>query len=481
MEPGVPDIPQGVTRPRWSVSRRADSGGPGVAYRDGRILPDGPRPVGRMFRTGFQAGEPSLGVDSKGRLFFQTLAPEVIRSVDGGRKWVDVSPKVGDRHRHPETLDPYLWLDPATGRVFTFDFFFGCSELSWSDDAGESWTTSILQCGEQDHQTLFGGPPVTSPTVGYKNIVYACSTQAGATIYSVAAQCSKSLDGGLSWAFTGSPAFVTENDPENDLGVPGYCHGAIGHGYVGPDGTVYIPKGLCGQPWLAISHDEGATWDRVQVSDKGMSLSPTGVYEHEAAVAADGAGNVYYFWIARDRHPYLATSRDGGKSWSKPAMGGPPDLREAALPTMDIGAKGNVAMTYMGSTNSPGPPFLESDDCKPDPASCFRALFFLNPPDPASYEGVTWNGYTTVTKNALDAHPTFASATVNNPKDPLVRGTCGPIRCKTVYDFLDVVVDKAGTVWSAFVDICLNQCAAGGNQNAGNEGIVQKLEGIRLR
>ena len=91
--------------------------------------------------------------------------------------------------------------------MFTYDFLFGCSEISFSDDEGETWTTSTLNCGLQDHQNLFTGPPVTSPTVGYPNIVYTCSTQGGATIYSLAAQCLKSLDGGLTWSPTGAPRF----------------------------------------------------------------------------------------------------------------------------------------------------------------------------------------------------------------------------------------------------------------------------------
>ena len=62
-----------------------------------------------------------------------------------------------------------------------------------------------------------------------------------------------------------------------------------------------------------------------------------------------------------------------------------------------------------------------------------------------------------------------------------MRGTCGPIRCKSVYDFLDVVVDDAGTVWRAFVDICLNHCSTGAAQNTGNEGVVQRLAGVKLR
>jgi hypothetical protein len=474
MEPPDPDIPTGVTSARYRARHQGDLGGPVVAYRP-HARPKPATGVIRSYRTGFEAGEPSLGLDDKGTIFYQGIQPVVIRSTDGGTKWKDVSPMLGNRRRHPTTLDPYLWLDPATGRVFTFDFYFGCSELSWTDDGGTTWSTSVLQCGEQDHQTLFGGPPAISPTLTYPNVVYACSTQGGATIYSVAAQCSKSLDGGLTWVFTGAPAYVTDVQDENDLGVAGVCHGAVGHGFVGPDGTVYLPKGLCGQPWLAISHDEGATWTRVQISELGMPQTTIGVYEHEAAVAADKKGNVYYFWIANDRMPYLAVSNDGGETWSRPNMVAPRGLRETSLPTMEIGADGRVAMTYMGSTNSPGEPFPESNDCKPDPVYCFTELFFLGPEDPKRYADVTWNGYMTVTTDPLAKDPVFTSATVNDPKDPLVRGTCGPIRCKAVYDFLDIVVDKHGTAWAAFVDICITACAEGGTANQGNEGVVGKL------
>jgi hypothetical protein len=328
-----------------------------------------------------------------------------------------------------------------------------------------------------DHQNLFAGPPVMSPTTGYPNIVYTCSTQAGATIYSVAAMCLKSLDGGLSWAPTGEPAFVTDMQEENDLGVQGYCHGAIGHGYVGSDGTVYIPKGLCGQPWLAISHDEGATWERVQVSNLGMPQTEIGVYEHEASVAADAKGNVYYFWMGHDRLPYLAESRDEGKTWGKPMMVGVPGLKEAALPHLDAGGVGKVAIVYYGSTNSPGPPFPEADDCKPDIVGCFSKLFFLNPPDPKSYRDVTWNGYMTVTANALDKRPVFYTASVNDPSDPMVRGTCGPIRCKSVYDFIDVAIDRHGVPWAAYVDNCILACAKKGPNNQGDEGVLATIKG----
>ena len=478
MQHGGPVSSPGVTPPSEQVKPRLESGGPGVVHRSGALVDDGPA-VGRMYRSGFEAGEPTLGITKDGTIFYQALdgGPLVIKSDDGGRKWKDVSPDLGGRKRHPESLDPFLYVDQDTDRVFTYDFLFGCSEISFSDDEGKSWTTSTLNCGLQDHQNLFAGPPVTSPTVGYPNIVYTCSTQGGATIYSLAAQCLKSLDGGLTWSPTGAPAFVTDMQEENDLGVQGYCHGAVGHGYVGPDGTVYVPKGLCGQPWLAISHDEGLTWDRQQISDLGMPQTAIGVYEHEASVAADAKGNVYYFWIANDRMPYLAVSRDGGKTWRKPIMVGPPGLKEAALPHMTVGDTGKLAIVYYGSTNSPGEPFPEADDCKPNMVDCFRELFFLNPPDPERYANVTWNGYMTVTADALDRSPKFFSSTVNAPDDPLVRGTCGPIRCKAVYDFIDVSIDRDGRPWAAYVDACMLACVEKGPDNQGNEGFVGTITG----
>ncbi|HEX2058875.1 MAG TPA: hypothetical protein VHI71_10970, partial [Actinomycetota bacterium] len=232
MEEARPDFVPGVTSPRDRVPVRADSGPLAVAHRAGGV--EVPAPGGkaspRLFRTGVGAGEPTLGVTKGGTIFFQALAggPQVLATDDGGKKWRDVSPKLGSMDRHPQTLDPFLYVDPWTDRVYTFDFFFGCSLLSFTDDGGETWTTSLGGCGLQDHQNLFTAPPVLSPTTVYPNVVYACSTQAGATIYSVATQCEKSLDGGVTFVPTGSPPFVTDRQPENDLGVDGYCHGAIG-------------------------------------------------------------------------------------------------------------------------------------------------------------------------------------------------------------------------------------------------------------
>jgi hypothetical protein len=409
-------------------------------------------PDAKLFRIGQNASEPTLGTMKNGDVFitaFQTnTRVEVVRSQDAGKSWDIVSPKLGPRNAQLLSLDPYLYVDPATDRVYTIDLTVACAYLSYSDDHGDSWTTNPLACGQpvNDHQSLFAGPPVVSPTVGYKNIVYYCWNDVGSS------SCSKSLDGGITFSSTGAPAFPGV-DPDASDQQAQLCGGLAGHGFVGSDGTVFLPKGHCGQPWLAISHDEGRTWTRVRVASNG-------VRDHEAGVATDAKGNIYYDYVGKDGLPYLVISKDGGKHWSKPLEVGPPGLTEANLPGIAVGAPGKVAMVYMGSENSPG--------AQKDGGSR----------DSSKYKNVTWNGYMTMTANAFAKDPVFYSGSVNDPKDPFIRGQCGPGRCAAVYDFIDIVIAQDGTPWGAFVDGCISICAAPtGGSDLGSDGVVGRLVG----
>ncbi|HEV3471866.1 MAG TPA: sialidase family protein, partial [Actinomycetota bacterium] len=221
--------------------------------------------------TGTWAFEPTLGFTESGALFFQGYAvhqgdqevlfdtlsyPFVLRSGDGGVTWKDVTPMddLGNP-RHELTWDPYLYVDPETSRVFTVDYQPGtCALVSWSDDDGETWTTNRTACGLTDHQNVFAGPAKFSPTVDYPNVVYYCSIGFGLAVLSAGSGCQKSLDGGNSFIPVGSP-FV--NNPvmheEGFADIRGFCAGPLAPGAVGPDGTVYVPSGQCGRPWLAIS------------------------------------------------------------------------------------------------------------------------------------------------------------------------------------------------------------------------------------
>ncbi|HVE74305.1 MAG TPA: sialidase family protein [Mycobacteriales bacterium] len=408
----------------------------GLSSSAGRAPKPGPRL--EMYRTGFKgAGEPNIAVGRDGAVYSDVFT-KVVASRDKGKTWKDISPG------HPTSIDPYLYLDTATQRLYKSDLAGTCQLLSWTDNRGESWTTSAAACNQSDHQTIFAGKPTLSPTVGYPRVLYNCSQTAGYNGYSLASGCAKSLDGGLTWAPTGSYAF---QDPSpygvgpgsGDGGIPGVCIGDIGPMYVDDKGTVLIPRGWCGQPWLAISKDEGATWTRTEVARNGMSTSVSGGFgpvapgsgqsEHEAAAVADKAGNIYFLWMALDRLPYLAVSRDGGKTFGKPMMVGAPGLKEAWGPALDIDDRGRVALAYMGTTNSPGKPWT------------------------ASYSSTTWSGYLGRIDKPLAAKPLVRSGPVSPATYPLVRGACGPHRCNAgVLDFIDVAIGPDGATWGAFVD-----------------------------
>jgi hypothetical protein len=420
----------------------------------------GAEPTGRTARVprgidvhyvGHEAGEPTLGVDRQGRVFYAAADMDlqglpqidVMRGTDNGSTWEIVSPGAAGNNAHVVTGDPYVYVDNTKdgARVFTVDLQgYNCSLLSFSDDAGESWLTNPLACGQPvgDHQTLFSAPPVTSATIGYPNLLYYCFQDV------VSSKCTKSLDGGLSFLLVGGLSFEGFDVAGN------LCGGLHGHGYGGADGTIYIPKVHCGEPWLAISKDEGTTWQRVRVT----RMPAIG---HEASVAADRSGNIYYAYIGRDMLPYLVTSRDGGKSWGSPLRMSRPGITETSLPSLDVGNEGNVVVGFMGSSNADGRDTLGE---KPE---------------------AVWNGYLTYTHDGLAPRPTLRYLQVNPESDPLLRGACPQIKCGPEFDFIDVVVAPDGSIWSAFVDGCTALCRTEVTISDAADGIAVHVRNVDLR
>jgi hypothetical protein len=437
-------------------SGREGAGGRTMAHNAGGKRAGKGQGSARLFRLNNAAAEPTLGLTKEGTVFYTAAdinrlnRVDIFKSTDGAASWENVSPAIGGRNIHAVTLDPYIWVDPWTDRVYTIDLTVACSLLSYTDDGGKTWVTNPLACGRpvNDHQTLFGGPPATTSPVLYENILYYCWNDIATS------SCSKSTDGGLTFHPTGSPAFTGVSTGEGQGNSGQLCGGLHGHGVVGEDGTIYLPREYCNQPWLAISTDEGVTWSRVRVADLPASGGP------DPSVAVDKKGNIYYIFTSDDRLPYLVTSRDGGKSWSRPVMIAAPGVNETNLATIDAGKPGAVAIAYMGTTNSPGDPWEGN-----------------------LYAGTTWNAYVTVSTNAFARSPRFTSATINDPKDPVFRRNCGPGRCGAVFDFIDVVIGPDGRPYGAFVDGCMDVCATpGGVANFGSEGLVGTIAGgPRLR
>ncbi len=389
-------------------------------------------PTIATLRTGVTgAGEPNISVGRDGTLW-ATAMQRTVRSTDAGRTWKDVTPA-----GHVATLDPFLFVDKSTGRVFKSDLAGTCQLLSWTDDNGSTWSSSPAACNLSDHQSMASGAPVTSPTAGYPRVLYDCSQTLGYNGYSLASGCDKSLDGGRSWVPTGTYAFNDPGTPEGDAGVPYHCLGDVGAIQATGDGTLYVPRGWCDNPWLAVSRDEGLTWTRTRVATNGMNTSVSGGFgfvapgygqsDYQATVVADDKGTVVFFWVARDRLPYLAVSRDHGAHFGKPILVAPKGMKEAWGPAIDLDARGRVGLAWMGTTQSPGQPWT------------------------GSYAGVEWTGYLAVVTGVTTAHPSITAKAL--PGEPLATGTCGPGRCNDrVLDFIDVAFGKDGSLYGAFVD-----------------------------
>lgn len=389
--------------------------------------------------VGRDGAEPTVGVQRDGDVYtvassFGDSAVKVLprsqlfRSGDDGATWKQINPKLpSDAYDDPPTTaDPYVWVDQTTDRVYSAELASACHYLNWSDDDGQTWTTNRLGCGlpPVDHQTFAGGPPRVSQTDGYPNMLYHCSNWVSHS------PCGRSFDGGKTWSPAGV-AFVGF-DP-NQVGssnvLAWQCGGLTGHVIVDPEGRVVLAKGHCGIPSVSVSEDDGLTWKQYAVSTTIRQ------YSHESIVASDSAGNLYYAYMSTNRLPYLSVSTDHGKTWSTPKMVAPPGVTEAHFASIDARAPGHVAILYMGTTSDYG----------------YTAR---------NYTKTSWNGYMTISTDALSADPTFQSTTANPLKDPLFRGDCNVRPCGLTYDFLDVVIAPDGRAWGTFVDSCTGPCVA---------------------
>jgi hypothetical protein len=424
------------------------------------VLPeDVPLPVGLQRSLGTDALEPTLGTLEDGTLFYAAAedpqTPRVMRSTDDGATWTEVTPELpGDEPPDPVpagdsippiTFDPYVHVDEDAGRVFDVDLGpLTCSTISFSDDAGETWTTNPVGCGHpvggQDHQTVFTGPPATDAdeqaleALGYPNVVYYCVNRVADSA------CARSLDGGLSF---GPLRPLVHQGPQTGDAFGPLCSAQTAHGVTGPNGTVYVPTSKCSNPGVplhsppvvAVSHDDGLTWDV-------RTIAPdVSVHGHEVAMAIDEVGNAYAFWVSDERDAYLATSTDGGETWSDPVTVAPPGVATTSHPTIAAGSEGRIAMAYIGTAADK--PYSE-----------------MNASD-------AWNGYLTVATNATDEDPVLLTTPAHAPDDPIARGECGGERCTApgseggaIYDFIDVTIAPDGRPLAALVDACDGLCAA---------------------
>lgn len=377
---------------------------------------------GGYHSIGTKTFEPTIGSTASGALFIPSLkritagdsdnAAHIIRGTENGTVWQDMGPFLGPVpiSRTINSNDPFVYVDPWTNRIYNFDMCGTLSAfcVSYSDDDGETWTTTSIATGEStalDHQSLAAAPaPEGVATVGYPNVLTFCVNRGP---NAAGSWCSTSRDGGINWTplLPGHPV-----DSQQCAGLSGHVKGAA-------DGAFYRGMESCSGPAVYRSDDGGVTWSEHAIPNATMGVT------HDVEVAIDAGGNVYAFWMGSEGLPYLAHSQDRGESWSLPVMVAAPGVTAAGFPTIAAGAPGRIAFAYIGSSLEKG---YEGDQGK-----------------------ATWNGYIGVMTDALAAQPLITTVAVNAPEDPLSKGACGNVRCGGFGDFIGITIDPFGRPWVA--------------------------------
>ena len=408
-------------------------------------------PVPCVHYTDHGSAEPSLGITSDGTVFVApvfdaTEGSGIIHSSDDGESWDIVRPKLPNGGAHGR-VQPYMHIDPKTDRIF-FATMAGAGidsptgsglDMSFSADKGTTWSFANLIPDAADWIKIFTGPPVTSTTSGYPNVVYASAPTPISTPIPVAELIGlkpinqpvyKSLDGGTTWSHVADRSLL----PEDVEGCDPFEWIIYGNALVASDGTLYQVLRQCTSIKITASRDEGATWTMHAIPEGTLPPFDTRNLLQIVAnpnilvtelLTSDSDDNLYLAWVDADGRLRLTSSRDGAMTWSAPVTVSAPDIRQVRYAALASSSPGTLALAYYGST----------DD-------------------------IAYHGYITETLNAFDATPSFVSVTVNDPTEPLYKDgfEVGYLGILNGYDLNEIVHVKYapnGDIWASFTkDMC---------------------------
>ena len=302
----------------------------------------------------------------------------------------------------PNSNDPYVYVDPWTGRIMKFDMhaLLGMT-VEWSDNDGDSWSPITVATdvrSVQDHQTIASTNATTAlhPTTW----MFCINGNAPHPL------CSASFDGGNTWT------------PESS-GAPISCGsgGLTAHLVGSVDGNFYRGNTGCSGEGYSVyrTTNAGLTWTEHELPTSESGTADTWNAE-EAQVEVDSEGNVHAMWMGLDNMPYWSYSRDQGDTWSNATMIAPPiNLSGTGFPVVVAGDVGTVAFGYVGETEG---------------------------------EDEIWNAYLTYATDAFNETPLLTTVQLNGDDDPIDTVTdCGYNRCGGLGDFLDIRVDAYGRTW----------------------------------
>jgi hypothetical protein len=430
---------------------------PAFAYRASKgsaataaAAPTGYAPIPCATYTDIGATESTLSVAKDGTVFyapaFKNEGVGLLRSHDFGVTWDFLLPKLSNGGTHGR-VQPYMYIDPATDRLF---FATAASsapmqvssngfDLSVSTDKGDTFTSLSLASDTSDWVKIFAGSPKVSQTQDYPNVIYASAPSPISTPIPIVSllgltpkyqSINRSLDGGKTWTRVAMPSLLASD-------VPG-CDATewliYGSGAAASDGTVYLVLRRCRKLAIAVSSDDGATWQVNELPNANLPSFDTSNLLQIVAnpnilvteqLAVDTAGNVYTAWIDATGSLRLATSRDQAKTWSASVAVAAPEVSDVRYVALATQKPGTLALAYNGST-----------------------------------DGVKYHGYVAETQSAFDDEPQFVSATVNDPSDPLYAwgfevGYLGVVSGADLNEIVQVKYAPNGDLWASFVkDMC---------------------------
>ncbi len=326
--------------------------------------------------TGYGTSESSLGIARDGTVFvapaYTAKGNGVAVSQDEGATWQTLIPKFPQGGGHGR-VQPFFYLDPATDRMFFATMHSGAGfDLSWSDDAGKTWSYELISTDAQDWIKIFAGPSAagSSPPTGYPNVIYTSapspiSTPTGGLVAAPDHQTVyKSLDGGVTWTSVGGSSLTLDPTKVVTAGLasattcPSTEWVIFGDGVVGSDGAIYIGYRMCTELAIGMSKDDGATWSSVVVpgsvlpSFTGLAspLSTQNLLTSEP-IAVDASGNLYAIWNDSAGLVRLSVSQDHGATWSSGGGDGgstalvvsAPGVQTTVLSAIAVKSPGTVA------------------------------------------------------------------------------------------------------------------------------------------
>jgi len=303
----------------------------------------------------YPAGEPSIGDNwNTGNVLYQgSLQTSRVAFSDANSPttdpaatatWTDVSAL----QTSLLSLDSILFTDHTTGRTFVTQLGGATSFAAFTGNDGAAYTSSVIApTNDVDHETVGGGPfapplSVISATAPYTHAVYYCSQGVAD------AGCELSPDGGLTFGPTVKMYDITQCN-----GLHGHVKVAPDGTVYVPN------KNCGGKQAVAVSTNDNTTWNVYTVPDSasptttgswdpsvGVGLNSVG----NPAGANAITNTVYFGYDDNSGHPKIAVSHDEGKTWDQSVdVGATFGIQNTAFPAVVAGDDNRAAFAFLGS------------------------------------------------------------------------------------------------------------------------------------